>query len=157
ALLSNTIGIDNTANGAFALLSNTGGAGNTAVGFEALKINTAGEGNTAIGRGALMNTTGAANTAVGDFAGTGVQNASNVICIGYSVSGTSVSGSCFIGNIRGVQTQNADAIPVVIDSNFQLGTINSSRRYKTDVKPMCKASESILALKPVSFHYKVHK
>jgi hypothetical protein len=48
-------------------------------------------------------------------------------------------------------------MPVVIDSNSQLGTVSSSRRYKTDIKPMDKASESILALKPVSFRYKVHK
>ena len=30
----------------------------------------------------------------------------------------------------------------------------SSARFKDDVKPMDKASESILALKPVTFHYK---
>jgi hypothetical protein len=30
----------------------------------------------------------------------------------------------------------------------------SSRRFKADIKPMDKASETILALKPVSFHYK---
>jgi hypothetical protein len=35
--------------------------------------------------------------------------------------------------------------------------MSSSRRYKTDIKPIDKASESILALKPVSFRYKVHK
>jgi hypothetical protein len=46
---------------------------------------------------------------------------------------------------------------VLIDSAGQLGTVSSSRRYKTDIKPMDKASESILALKPVSFRYKVHK
>jgi hypothetical protein len=68
-----------------------------------------------------------------------------------------VSDTCFIGNIRGVATQNADAVPVLIDSAGQLGTVSSSRRYKTDIKPMDKASESILALKPVSFRYKAHK
>jgi uncharacterized coiled-coil protein SlyX len=46
---------------------------------------------------------------------------------------------------------------VVIDTDSQLGTMSSSRRFKTDIKPMDKASESILALRPVSFHYKVHK
>jgi hypothetical protein len=45
----------------------------------------------------------------------------------------------------------------VIDSAGQLGTVSSSLRYKTEVKPMDKASESVLALKPVSFRYKVHK
>ena len=53
-----------------------------------------------------------------------------------------------------MQTGIADAINVVIDSNGQLGTISSSRRFKHEIKPMDKASESILALKPVTFHYK---
>jgi hypothetical protein len=43
---------------------------------------------------------------------------------------------------------------VLIDSAGQLGTMNSSRRFKKDIKPMHQASESILALKPVTFHYK---
>jgi hypothetical protein len=43
---------------------------------------------------------------------------------------------------------------VVIDSAGQLGTVSSSRRFKHDIEPMDKASESILALKPVTFHYK---
>jgi uncharacterized coiled-coil protein SlyX len=68
-----------------------------------------------------------------------------------------VDNSCFIGHIRGVTTQNADAIPVLIDSAGQLGTANSSQRFKTDIKSMNKASESILTLRPVSFRYKVHK
>ncbi|PYI96480.1 MAG: hypothetical protein DMF00_14855, partial [Verrucomicrobia bacterium] len=61
--------------------------------------------------------------------------------------------SCFISNIRGVQTVNA-AVPVVIDTAGQLGTQSSSRRFKHEIKPMDKTSEAILALKPVSFHYK---
>jgi hypothetical protein len=65
-----------------------------------------------------------------------------------------VSDSCFIGNIRGVTTANANAIPVLIDSAGQLGTMSSSRRFKKEIKPMDKVSEAILALKPVTFHYK---
>jgi hypothetical protein len=65
-----------------------------------------------------------------------------------------VSNSCFIGNIRDVQTQNADAIPVLVDSAGQLGTASSSRRFKKEIKPMDRASEVILGLKPVMFHYK---
>jgi Chaperone of endosialidase len=56
-----------------------------------------------------------------------------------------------------VTTGNNNAIPVVIDSAGQLGTVSSSLRYKTEIKPIDKASESILALKPVSFRYRVHK
>ena len=59
--------------------------------------------------------------------------------------------------IRGVQTQNLDAMPVLVDSAGQLGTGSSSQRYKKKIKPMKKTSESILALKPVTFHYKAEK
>jgi hypothetical protein len=94
---------------------------------------------------------------LGNFAGFNVTTASNVICIGANVAGENVSDTCFIGNIRDVTTAIPDAIPVLIDSAGQLGTASSSRRYKSDIKPMDKASESILALKPVSFRYKIHK
>src|SRR6266540_4354812 len=121
ALLSNTTGNLNTANGAFALFLNTEGTFNTANGDRVLFNNTTGCDNTADGTGALQNnTTGGANTALGAGAGLGVFTASHVIAIG--TNGADVSDSCFIGNIRGVTTANADAISVVIDSAGQLGT-----------------------------------
>jgi hypothetical protein len=43
---------------------------------------------------------------------------------------------------------------VAVDTNGKLGTTVSSRRFKHDIKPMDKSSEAILALKPVTFHYK---
>ena len=43
---------------------------------------------------------------------------------------------------------------VVIDANGRLGVKPSSVRFKDDIKPMGKASEAILALKPVTFRYK---
>ena len=43
---------------------------------------------------------------------------------------------------------------MIIDSTGHLGTSTSSARYKDNIKPMDKASEAILALKPVTFHYK---
>jgi hypothetical protein len=165
ALQSNTTGNLNTANGLSALLSNTSGIGNTAEGGDALVLNTTGGGNTAIGTGALgSNTTGNGNIAVGSAAGhdltTGNQNIvignpnavageSNTVRIGNSLSQTRV----FIAGIRGVATGNNDAINVVIDSDGQLGTVSSSRRFKKEIKPMDMASEAILALKPVTFHY----
>jgi hypothetical protein len=94
---------------------------------------------------------------LGNAAGGGVTTADNVICIGANVVGANVNNSTWIGGVFDVTTQLNDAIPVLIDSADQLGTASSSRRYKTDIKPMDKASESILALKPVSFRYKVHK
>ena len=36
----------------------------------------------------------------------------------------------------------------------QLGTIASSERFKKDISTMEKASEAILSLRPVTFHYK---
>ena len=65
-----------------------------------------------------------------------------------------MNNTCFIGNIFGVTTGIADAINVVVDSNGQLGTMSSFRRFKNEIEPMDKASEAILALKPVTFHYK---
>jgi uncharacterized coiled-coil protein SlyX len=43
---------------------------------------------------------------------------------------------------------------VIVGSNGQLGTVVSSARFKDGIKPMDKASEVILALKPVTFRYK---
>ena len=65
-----------------------------------------------------------------------------------------MSNRCYIGNIRSTTTGNNNAIPVLIDSAGQLGTISSSRRFKKEIKPMKTASEAILSLKPVTFHYK---
>ena len=170
ALFTNTAGVANTASGASALFSNTGGQGNTATGVEALSSNTTANFNTANGNSALSsNTTGGSNTAIGSTAlansttgsgniglgnnaGANVITATDVTCIG-SV-GKDVNNSCFISRIHGVQTQNANAIPVLIDSDGQLGTLSSSRRFKKEIKAMDKASEAILALEPVTFHYK---
>jgi hypothetical protein len=153
ALANNTEGNYNTANGYGALYHNTEGEGNTATGFAALYRNTTGSLNTANGGGALAgNTTGSGNIALGINAGNSVTTANDVIAIG--TFGENVTHSCFIGNIREVTTANANAIPVLIDSAGQLGTMSSSRRFKKEVKPMDSVSESILALKPVTFHYK---
>ena len=156
ALLSNSTGSNNTAVGGVALLNNINGTDNTAVGLRALDSNIDGSFNTAVGGGALTNnTTGNSNTAFGVGAGSGVITADNVIAIG--AQGANVDGSCFIGNIRGVTTANTNAIPVVIDSAHQLGTMSSSRRFKNEIQPMDQASEAILALRPVTFHYKSDK
>jgi hypothetical protein len=158
ALSANTEGLDNAATGFGSLSHNTTGGANTADGSGALFNNTTGEFNTAVGQGALQaNTTGSANVALGVGAGGNVTTAENVICIGATVGGANVSNRCYIGNIRSATTGNNNAIPVLIDSAGQLGTISSSRRFKKEIKPMDKASEAILALKPVTFHYKSDK
>jgi len=60
----------------------------------------------------------------------------------------------FIDGIVGVTTGVADAIPVVIDSNGQLGTVSSSRRFKLDIQDMSDASAGLMKLRPVTFRYK---
>ena len=165
ALSSNTTGNLNTATGLSALYSNTTGIGNTAVGGDALVFNTIGGGNTAIGAGALgSNTSGNGNIAIGFGAGHDLTTGNQNIIIGnpnavadesntMRIGGDSQT-RAFIAGIRGVATGNADAIAVLIDSDGQLGTLSSSRRFKKEVRPMDKASEAILGLKPVTFHYK---
>ena len=91
---------------------------------------------------------------VGAFAGNSVTTATNVICIGENVFGANVNNSCYVGNIFGQSIDPATATLVGVDANNKLGTIASSKRFKDDIKPMDKASEALLALKPVTFHYK---
>ena len=127
-----------------------------AIGGTALFNNTIGSNNTSVGVGSLSQSTGSANTALGWLAGINMTTADNVICIGSPGDSSvfTVGNRCFIGNIRGVPVGNGDGISVIIDSDGQLGTTNSSRRFKKDIKPMDQTSEAILALKPVTFHYK---
>jgi hypothetical protein len=121
--------------------------------LRALESNTSGTGNTGLGVDAGTNVTGGShNTALGFAAGSAVTTANNVIVIGTNVSGENVSNTCYIGNIFGKTSASATA--VFVNSLGKLGTVVSSRRFKEEVKPMDKASEAILALKPVTFRYK---
>ena len=45
-------------------------------------------------------------------------------------------------------------MPVIVSDSGQLGTVSSSERFKRDIAAMERASEAILALRPVTFHYK---
>jgi len=56
--------------------------------------------------------------------------------------------------IRNVYASVASGRAVYVNSDNKLGTLASSRRYKDEIKPMNKASEALLALKPVTFRYK---
>ena len=44
--------------------------------------------------------------------------------------------------------------PVIVSPRGQLGTVASSKRFKKDIATMEKASDAILSLRPVTFHYK---
>jgi len=166
ALGNNTAGFQNTASGASALQSNTIGTQNTASGVAALQANTTGSQNTASGVAALQsNTTGANNVALGFNAGGNLTTGSFNIAIGsLGVAGEAATiriGStsqtrAFISGIRGVTTATV-AIPVVVGTDGQLGTISSSRRVKDDIADMGEASGTLMKLRPVTFHYKSDK
>jgi hypothetical protein len=178
ALLNNLTGGGHTAVGFQALQHNTapgaltpGGFGsNTAVGVNALAATTSGAGNTAVGSFALVsNDTGILNTAIGASAGAIITGNSN-ICIGAGVNGasgenntirigdnlpdTQGDSACYIGGIYNQLGDPGTLTLLGIDANGKLATGASSRRFKQDIKPIDKASEAILALKPVAFHYK---
>jgi hypothetical protein len=178
ALQNSVTGGGHTAVGFQALQNNTapgalapGGLGsNTAVGVNALAETTSGAGNTAVGSFALIsNDTGILNTAIGASAGALITGDSN-ICIGAGVNGvagenstirigdnlpdTQGDSACYVGGIYNQQIDVGSAAVVGIDNTGKIGTAASSRRFKQDIKPMDKASEDILALKPVAFHYK---
>ncbi|MDF1862001.1 MAG: tail fiber domain-containing protein [Verrucomicrobiales bacterium] len=166
ALNSNATGNDNTANGYAALTSNTTGFDNSACGMHALGANLTGSQNTASGKSSLRyNTTGDHNIALGFEAGRDLTTGDHNIMIGnFGIAaeadtiriGDSDQTRAFISGIRGASTGVADAISVVIDSNGQLGTMSSSRRYKEDIHSMDEAETSarLRQLRPVIFRYR---
>ena len=163
ALFSNSTGIQNTAIGSFALIFSTTGNDNTATGYFALWNNTTGNSNTASGFNALReNTTGDSNIGLGNFAGSNLTTGDNNIDIGNpGVAGEAntirigTQGTQTNTYLAGIyQTNIAKGLVVKVDSAGQLGTVGSSERFKTEIKPMEQASEAILGLKPVTFCYK---
>jgi len=156
ALQSNVDGSQNNALGDLALFSNTSGGTNTAVGDDALFSVTEGSGNTGVGDEAGNGiTTGSNNTCIGAGAGVGIVDGSDIIAIGTPAAGifANFGPTCFIGGINEPTGDPGSTVAVLIDSNNNLGTSASTRRVKHDIKPMDKASEVILALKPVTFKY----
>jgi len=83
-----------------------------------------------------------------DIGNAGSAGESTTIRIGTAATQTDT----FIAGISGVTV--AGGVGVIIDTNGHLGTVVSSERFKEEIKPMDKASEAILALRPVSFRYK---
>src|SRR5205814_1630661 len=126
--------------------------------------NSGGDNNTAEGFGSLYALTiGNNNVAVGNNAGNKLTTGSNNIVIGANVVGNAADANVtrignstqkktFIGGISGKTVANG--VGVIINSNGQLGTIQSSARFKDDIEPMDKTSEAVLKLKPVTFRYK---
>ena len=162
ALRDNTTGGGNSAVGSFAMRANTTGASNVGFGQTALRSNTTGSDNTALGRGALYsNTGGSRNVAVGSGAGYGQTTGNdNIYLASAGVAGE--SGRIRIGTVgTHVQTQiagisgatSAGGISVLVNASGVLGTTTSSARFKRDVEDMGDASDLLMRLRPVRFHY----
>jgi hypothetical protein len=178
ALSSNISGIRNLAVGSGALGSLTSGDSNVAVGnialFQGVTVNF----NTALGRRALFRSQGDQNVGLGFFAGGNLNDGGNNIYVGNvgPVPIGSESNTIRLGTQTATTVTTADgthAFPahtatfiagisgaavtgsaVLVSSSGQLGVRVSSERFKDEIKPMDKASEAILALKPVTFRYK---
>jgi Chaperone of endosialidase len=164
ALVNNTKGNLNTATGSGTLADNTSGSNNTGNGANALVFNTTGSRNTADGDAALeFNTIGNNNVALGYLAGQNLTTGSNNIDIGANVLGVAKEANTIrIGKqgtqktifVAGIFGTAVTGSTVVVNSTGKLGVATSSARFKEGIKPMDKSSEAILALKPVTFHYK---
>lgn len=163
ALSSNTGGSANTATGVNALFSNTNASNNTAHGYAALMSNTTGANNTANGANALLgNSTGSNNIALGYQAGAGLTTGDNNIDIGspgmatdtgrIRIGSRGVHSATYIAGIFGATISGGATVSV--DNKGHLGTTTSSGRFKNHIQPMGQASQSILALQPVTFRYK---
>jgi trimeric autotransporter adhesin len=165
ALTNVTTARDNIAIGYTTLTSNVTGGNNTAVGSGAVAQLTSGGSNTALGFSTLGTvTTGSNNIALGWGSGTNAGNISDSIFVGnFGDSGDTATikigieatqTRTFIAGINGITTGQNDAVPVLVDSNGQLGVTSSSRRYKYDIASMADVSAMLSKLRPVTFRYK---
>jgi len=161
ALYHNTTAFFNTAMGYQALYNNRTGLSNTANGYQALFSNITSGSNTANGVQALYRATGGGNIALGFQAGVNLTMGNNNIDIGNTgVAGE--SNKIRIGRqgthngsfVAGISAVAVSGTQVVINAVGKLGVATSSVRFKEDIKPMDKASETIHGLKPVTFWYK---
>lgn len=125
------------------------GRNNTACGLNSLSLITTGINNVALGASTGSITSGASNTLIGVGAGFNYASSeSSNICIGSGTNGTVTESNAlrigsgtgtansqinktFIAGIRGITTGISNAIPVVIDSNGQLGTAGGASTITT--------------------------
>jgi hypothetical protein len=151
--------------GALALPTAQTTSSNTAVGADALfSLGAAGgDRNVAVGAGALDSlATGSRNIAIGPFAGDLNGSGSDNIYIGNRALGSEsdvvrigtagFQNAVFLAGVNGVTS--VSGVPVFVNSDGQLGTATSSRRFKEDVESMGEASDGLLRLRPVTFRYK---
>jgi hypothetical protein len=160
-LASDTSGFYDTAFGYQALYNNVSGKYNTAIGGGALYTNVGSSYNTAIGALALQYATGSGNVGIGDVGGAQLAAGNYNIMIG-NMGSSSDDNTIRIGDnqsqtyIAGISGNTVSGgAPVVVNSQGQLGVESvSSRRYKEEIHEMGDASNGLLRLRPVTFHYK---
>jgi hypothetical protein len=160
-LVYNSTGDGNTAIGYQALLYNTTGESNTAVGYHSQRGNNTNVANTSIGYWSLLQNTGAENIGIGVFGEWRLTTGDRNICIGnegvdgegYTTRIGTRQTAIYLAGIAG-QTVGAGGSTCYVDNAGKLGVILSARRFKTDIADMDNASEALLALRPVTFHYK---
>jgi hypothetical protein len=181
ALTSNTSGAGNTAVGDDALFDCVDGDSNVAIGDEAGN-NIVGDHNICIGANTTGTANDNNTIRIGDnlpSGGIGVLDGgplANFVLIGNGLNTQGISVGTLIGfgnvsignglqtttgastcNIGGIfnQTPPAGSHTVTVGPNNQLADATlSSRRFKKDIAPIDKISEGILALRPVTFHWK---
>src|SRR5205807_445785 len=180
ALTANTTGSSNVAIGRRALESNQNGQFNVALGIHALD-NSVSQNDVGVGNSAGANlTTGGGNI---DISNPGVAGEAGVIRIGTQgtqtkaflagVNAIAITGPAGIALTNssgqlGTGTTGTVALPssvdgatstsgvsLLINSSGVLGTTTSSRRFKTDIHALgAPTLAGLMALRPVSFHYK---
>ncbi|HEV2112608.1 MAG TPA: tail fiber domain-containing protein, partial [Terriglobales bacterium] len=146
-LKANTLGANNSAFGGATLTTNTTGNNNAAFGIAALRFLATGSFNIAIGSAAGSSFTAAESNNI-DIGNTGSVGESNTIRIGDGSTQT----AAFITGISGAASPGGTA--VFVDSFGRLGTITSSRRFKTGIADMGGESDLLMKLRPVAFYYK---
>ena len=169
----------NTVVGAQSGASLTTGSYNSFIGFNAGLFTTAGQNNVFLGQGSgYSNTTGSNNSYYGWDAGFNNASGQYNLFVGYAAGYNNTSGSSnvYLGNqgtnesntmrlgdpngqsstyIAGIYgVTSGSGVPVYINSNGQLGTLTSSRKYKEDIHDMGDLSDRLMKLRPVTFYYK---
>lgn len=146
-------------------LAGSAGIGAVAIGSQSMQTN-GGDYSIAIGFGTMSTGCGELCIAIGALAGNDTPSTvDNCIYLANPGDAAETNGTIRIGNdldhlrafisgIRGVTTGVNDAIPVVIDSAGQLGTVSSSLRFKENIEDIEAESTKLYEARPVSFTYK---
>ncbi len=156
-------GAYNIAIGVDSLMALTSGSQNVSIGYRSLTSNNSNS-SVAIGNYALEAITGGGNIGIGYNCATNAPSSiTNNIYMGSPGDASDVDNSIHIGGfthtkayisgIRGITTLSADAIPVLISSSGQLGTVSSSIKYKENVTDLIN-SELIYKIETKNFNYK---